>query len=36
MDNKSREKVLLRVNYCDIIYVMGKKDRLKLSMIINK
>jgi len=36
LDNRNREKVLLRVKYSDIIYVMGKENRLKISMIINK
>ena len=36
LDNKARDKVILRVKYSEILYIMGKNDRLKISMTIPK
>jgi len=36
MDNRKRDKVLLRVQYEDLIYIMGKKQLLKMSMVMKK
>jgi hypothetical protein len=36
MDNRKRDKILLRIQYEDLLYIMGKKQSLKLSMVMRK
>lgn len=36
MDNRKRDKIFLRVQYEDLIYIMGKKQLLKMSMVMRK
>jgi len=35
-ENSKRDKVILKLKYEDILYLMGKQDELKLGMILKK
>lgn len=36
MENRKRDKYILKVKYSDLLYVMGKKEELKIGMLLKK
>ena len=36
MDNKKRDKIILKIQFEDIIYLMGTKQTLKISTVMRK
>ena len=36
MENRKRDKYILKVKYADLLYVMGKKEELKIGILLKK
>jgi hypothetical protein len=36
MENRKRDKYILKIRYSDLLYVMGKKEEFKIGMLLKK
>lgn len=36
MENRKRDKYIMKIKYSDLLYVMGKKEELKIGMLLKK